>query len=1309
MEIKLNKNNTKFTIKHILLFIIFCCSPITSWAEAPVANFDVYTLTENGSITVDKDNGLLSNDTDLEGSTLTVFSINNPPEHGNLSWSPDGALSYTPDADFFGTDKFRYIVSDGIDNSQPALVILSVQPSGISKIPGEWTTFGNNASHTGYQPGFVGNDIPALIWTRELPGNDSEINQVVVAQSQVFVTFNRLRQGVHKESYIVALSTQSGSVAWQRDFEPAYSMSPPTFADGNIYIQRSNHSYDSHLWSMDSSSGFVNWSAPFSAQWDHFYAPTVADEKVWINGGHYGGMYGFNQASSNFIGDQLFFDDTVAQTDSWTPLYHQGKLYSWAKGFFREHEPVSGEVLQTLDIGWTWDGSAQEAIASAENDIAYIQNITTLTAVDLSNFSVKWQQPVVQKSTPAVADNVIYVILDTQVDSYDAVTGQFISSYTTTSSINEYSQPIITNDSVIISSLSKVFIFDRFSTVLKHTINEGGFLSLADGVLYISGTGKVSAWKLGYRERERDTDEAPFVENPINDVNVSQGAASLLINLLDVFSDPDDDDASMNFAAESNDTNGLVVASIIDNQLQLSFADFEGESVITVVANSFGQVVETTFVVKLSNTDIVIELFDSNGEQILPGQTVSGVITGKATFINKMGQHAQFYQNFRTLPINGTSHMINSNQWERTFSVNTASFFDGENLISMHVHPMNIEGQPYITQFNVGHFKIVTANNNPSPNGDTQLPSMSIDKTKIVISPSSLLPGHILDSIDGAFIVNDDLGSIDIDQDSSFSNKAQVIPHLGASVLGRFRWLGSSPPWGEDFQHDIFGDVHLINFQKDSKYRATMVFFFNDDSGRANYGFYSFDMPALADTDRGEFTLPSLNSNILNVSQGQEIIIPEGEDFILQVQVNVSDVMAEQFLFMSTWVGNRSVARTRLQTYIANMSEGETSFIVDVKIPEAEIRKLQDSRQGGKDSVAFAIWNDFSQLSSGLNTNNLPSSEHVHVSMIRTADIDSDFQDADSDGVIDSEDNCPNNYNPSQQDTNGDGIGDSCYGYPLEIRQHAGLGEYFAGGVTSLNSGFSLYVFDSDVGGSGSVCNDMCAAHWPPLIIDSTEELNTLTDISNLGTVVRTDGSLQVTHYGKPLYFYAADLGTGDTSGHGANGIWWLAITNSAGNFQWTNDAYTVNENAGTIDITIDRLNGSYGEVSVQVQSMPDSATSDVDYAAKNQSLTFLDGELSKIITVSIIDDTEYEGDENLTLQLSNPTDGSVVVKALTTITITDNDQNSTNAGATNTSRGGGGSFNPLLLLLIFLLSSVIKACNNYLPLRMDPNNKLII
>ncbi len=812
--------------------------------------------------------------------------------------------------------------------------------------------------------------------------------------------------------------------------------------------------------------------------------------------------------------------------------------------------------------------------------------------------------------------------------------------------------------------------------------------------LYIAGSNKVTAWQIGFRSRERLNDQPPVIKKPLEDITVSQGTTNLSFDLLNVFTDPDDDDSLIRFGVETNDKNGLIEATVNGSQLQLRLSDFEGEVIVNVSANSFGQIVRTSFIVKIVNTNLKIELFDIDGNSITSGQTVSGALTGKVTVNNKMGQHAQFYQNFRTLPINGTTH-IKSNTWERTFSLDTTSFYDGENLISMHVHPVNVEGQAYTTQFNVSQFKIVTSNNNPSPNGDTQLPTLSIDKSKIVVSPSKLLPGHVLDAVSGAFDIQDDFGLIQIDQSPNSSRKAQVIPHLGASVLGRFRWTGNRPPWGEDFKHDIFGDVQLINFQKESTYRATLVLFFNDDSGRANYGFYAFDMPAIADVDRAEYTLPSLDSKFLNVSQGQEIIIQEDEGYSIKVEVNVTAAMADKFPLMTTWIGNRAVAETKLADYVGSIPANESSFVVDVEIPINEIRKLQNSRQGGYDSVAFAIWNDFSSINVRTRTDNLPSSEHVHVSMIRTSDIDANYQDNDNDGLVDLEDNCPNVYNPNQIDTNGDGFGDVCYGDPLKLNLHPSLGEYFAGGTTSIKSGYSLYVFDNDVGSGGSVCYDTCAAHWPPLLVGNLEELDAVNGISNLATIVRDDGSLQVTHYGKPLYFYASDLGSGDSSGHGVNGVWWLAVSNPVGDFQWDGGTLNVDEDVGSFDIQLNKINGVKGEISVQLKTIAGSASTNLDFTAVDQTITFAEGEITKIIPISILEDSTDENNETLSLELSNPSLGSLIVNSGMTIIINDNDEPQPNTGGSNPTTppssggGGGGSLNIMMLFLLLVLSGL--------------------
>ena len=379
------------------------------------------------------------------------------------------------------------------------------------------------------------------------------------------------------------------------------------------------------------------------------------------------------------------------------------------------------------------------------------------------------------------------------------------------------------------------------------------------------------------------------------------------------------------------------------------------------------------------SSDIVIEVFTLDDLPVTEGETVSGILTGKVTIRDSLTQHAQLYKNFRVISTHEAGHTIDSDEWVRTFSVDTSEFYDGENLISAHVHPMNVPGQPYLADFSVQAFKIVAANDNPAPSGDVRLPSLTIDPSMVLLLDSTLLDSKSVYTDYDAVTVSDDEGRIDVDQDEHTSNRAQVIPHLGASVLGRFRWTDRTLPFGESLGR-LIRRAHLVNFQRSMDTPARIVFFFNDASGRANYGFYRFTLPALSDEARRTYPLPSTDAKVLNVSQGDEVVIADDGVFTLRVEVTNPRLLGKEFATLSTWVGNRSVAKTDLTPLVRTMKAEDTSVIVEVEIPAAEIQKLQESRDGGMDATAFVLWNDFDKF----RDSSLPASEHVHVNSIRT-------------------------------------------------------------------------------------------------------------------------------------------------------------------------------------------------------------------------------------------------------------------------------------------------------------------------------------
>ena len=90
------------------------------------------------------------------------------------------------------------------------------------------------------------------------------------------------------------------------------------------------------------------------------------------------------------------------------------------------------------------------------------------------------------------------------------------------------------------------------------------------------------------------------------------------------------------------------------------------------------------------------------------------------------------------------------------------------------------------------------------------------------------------------------------------------------------------------------------------------------------------------------------------------------------------------------------------------------------------------------------------------------------------------------------------------------------------------------GGQNSANQGFTLYVFDNDLGSASSNCNDACATNWPPVIVAD----GSVSGLPNLGTITRADNSIQATFKGRPLYFFSGDTAVGDNNGDGVNNVW---------------------------------------------------------------------------------------------------------------------------------------------------------------------------
>src|SRR5207248_470416 len=122
-----------------------------------------YTTSEDTPLTIGAGLGLLANDTDVDGDSLSAVLVSGP-SHGALSLSSDGAFTYTPTANYHRSDSFTYRANDGAADSGIVTVSLTITAANAAR----------GAAADGYT---TGEDAPLTIGAGlGLLANDTDID-----------------------------------------------------------------------------------------------------------------------------------------------------------------------------------------------------------------------------------------------------------------------------------------------------------------------------------------------------------------------------------------------------------------------------------------------------------------------------------------------------------------------------------------------------------------------------------------------------------------------------------------------------------------------------------------------------------------------------------------------------------------------------------------------------------------------------------------------------------------------------------------------------------------------------------------------------------------------------------------------------------------------------------------------------------------------------------------------------------------------------------------------------------------------------
>ena len=108
----------------------------------------------------------------------------------------------------------------------------------------------------------------------------------------------------------------------------------------------------------------------------------------------------------------------------------------------------------------------------------------------------------------------------------------------------------------------------------------------------------------------------------------------------------------------------------------------------------------------------------------------------------------------------------------------------------------------------------------------------------------------------------------------------------------------------------------------------------------------------------------------------------------------------------------------------------------------------------------------------------------------------------------------------------------------LAVAHDAKLGD-----ILTDAKGMTLYIYTKDTPGT-SVCYNGCATAWPPFLVSAGALPTAPAGFTGaFATTTRTDGTMQLTYNGMPLYYYVKDKNPGDVTGQGVGSVWYVIAT----------------------------------------------------------------------------------------------------------------------------------------------------------------------
>lgn len=353
---------------------------------------------------------------------------------------------------------------------------------------GSWTTYQGNASHTGFVDASFNPAAFSRRWN--MAGfNDNLGNYASTATEGGRVFFVR-HDSLGTRWELLAVSEDTGALAWKVDLGPLSRVNPPAVSNGRVYVT-SNAYQDAYMWVFDQATGAQLNRQQMISQWTEYSAPTVFGTDVYSFNGYLGGI-----AKYSDVDGKISWSNPAYGDDGWSPATDGRFIYSYTTpdNTLAAFNPADGS--RAFAIGGTYVGRTRHSgspvvLTGTQQAIVAERN---LMAFDLATRTRSWVLDTGVYGAVAYGNGTIYVFdqTNTHLEARSPASGKLLWTTSKLESdgfddINtSYTGVIVTRNLAFVSSAVRTLAIDLNTHTVVWSCPKGGNLAISPrGVLYI--------------------------------------------------------------------------------------------------------------------------------------------------------------------------------------------------------------------------------------------------------------------------------------------------------------------------------------------------------------------------------------------------------------------------------------------------------------------------------------------------------------------------------------------------------------------------------------------------------------------------------------------------------------------------------------------------------------------------------------------------------------------------------------------------------------------------------------------------------